>query len=353
MVLRDVRGREETAFDSTRRFETPLGPCYPGCNWQDTLGSGTDLGLSDLPWPSSKLMSSTSSMQPPCFPHDPTEVTLSLPNRGLTVTGLRWDRPGSLTPILALHGWLDNAASFRPLAPLLDDRTLVALDLPGHGRSDHKTPPAFYHFVDWPYDVLAAADALGWERFVVLGHSMGAGIAAVLAAMVPHRVEALMMIEGFGPLTASPEEQIQRMRDHAIKSRGDKPRDTRLHPTVESAVRARMLATDMDESSARILCERSLVEAEGGFGWRSDPRLRYPSPMPFAAPHVQAIMQAIECPTLLIKGNPGLKFESADLEDRIQLVRNLTVESVAGGHHVHMNKPEPISRIMKDFFASN
>ena len=40
--------------------------------------------------------------------------------------------------LIALHGWLDNGASFLPLAPYLADFHLVCVDLPGHGHSDHK-----------------------------------------------------------------------------------------------------------------------------------------------------------------------------------------------------------------------
>ena len=48
-------------------------------------------------------------------------------------------------PILALHGWLDNALSFASLAPLLTDYHMIALDLSGQGLSDHRSPDATYH----------------------------------------------------------------------------------------------------------------------------------------------------------------------------------------------------------------
>jgi len=57
---------------------------------------------------------------------------------------------------------------------------MVAIDLPGHGWSDHRGPQAAYHLVDYVADLLDVADALGWERFGLLGHSLGAGIASVL-----------------------------------------------------------------------------------------------------------------------------------------------------------------------------
>ena len=71
-------------------------------------------------------------------------------------------------PVLALHGWLDNAASFDALAPLLPDLRLAALDLPGHGQSEQRPPGMHYHFVDFIPDVVTAADALGWKRFALL-----------------------------------------------------------------------------------------------------------------------------------------------------------------------------------------
>src|SRR5688500_18042292 len=94
------------------------------------------------------------------------------------VAGLRNGREGA-PRVLALHGWLDNAASFVPLAPYLDDVDLVAIDLPGHGRSAHLPPGADYSFAGALHSVLDAADALGWDTFALLGHSMGAGIGSL------------------------------------------------------------------------------------------------------------------------------------------------------------------------------
>ena len=78
--------------------------------------------------------------------------------------------------LIALHGWLDNSASFLPLAPHLGDFHLICVDLPGHGHSDHKTTP--YVFVDWLDDLYQIVQEAGWSRFTLLGHSLGALIAS-------------------------------------------------------------------------------------------------------------------------------------------------------------------------------
>ena len=62
---------------------------------------------------------------------------------GLTIAGLAWGNPDN-PPLLALHGWLDNANSFALLAPALEDFYVVALDLTGHGQSSRRSEDATY-----------------------------------------------------------------------------------------------------------------------------------------------------------------------------------------------------------------
>ena len=63
---------------------------------------------------------------------------------GLTYAGLEWGDPDGY-PILALHGWLDNALSFSVIAPFLSEYRLIALDVSGQGLSYHRSPDATYH----------------------------------------------------------------------------------------------------------------------------------------------------------------------------------------------------------------
>ena len=151
------------------------------------------------------------------------------------VAGLRND--GNGPRVLALHGWLDNAASFLPMAPFLGSLDLVAIDLPGHGRSAHLPPGADYSFPGAIASVLDVADALGWERFALLGHSMGAGIASLVAAACPQRVERLVAVEALGALADAAEHTVRRMREAVAAERATHGKRLRVFPDVDTAVR--------------------------------------------------------------------------------------------------------------------
>src|SRR5690606_28126424 len=180
-----------------------------------------------------------------------------LPTEAGTLTALRWTRPGG-PRVLALHGWLDNAASFVPIAPHLPGVDLVALDLPGHGRSAHLPPGAEYSLAGTVHAVLDAADALGWDRFAVLGHSMGASIGCLVAAAAPDRVDRLVAIEALGALAEAEDRTAQRLREAVAARRALRGKRLRIFPDPDTAVRARMQASGLPETVARRLVERGL-----------------------------------------------------------------------------------------------
>jgi len=92
----------------------------------------------------------------------PREICIDLPH--IRLAGQRWGEGEHI--VLALHGWLDNAASFAPLAPhLIDDNTsLIALEFAGHGRSAHRPLGAGYHFTDHMRDAMYAAETPGIQK---------------------------------------------------------------------------------------------------------------------------------------------------------------------------------------------
>ena len=157
------------------------------------------------------------------------------------IHGLRQGQAGQ-PRVLALHGWLDNAASFLPLAAHLPGIELVAVDLPGHGRSAHLPPGADYSFAGALHAVLDIADALAWDRFALLGHSMGAGIASLLAAASPERVTRLVAIEALGALPDEEDNTVPRLRQAIGAGRALGGKRMRMFEELDTPVGARARA---------------------------------------------------------------------------------------------------------------
>ena len=147
-----------------------------------------------------------------------TPHELNLNTASGRLTGLEWGKPSD-QPIMALHGWLDNAASFARLGERLQGFHMVAIDLPGHGKSIHRCDQTVYHFIDYVDDVMNATETLGWSKFGLVGHSLGAGIASILAGTFPDRVTDLVLIDGIGPIANVPGDAPKQLRQALIKRR--------------------------------------------------------------------------------------------------------------------------------------
>lgn len=261
----------------------------------------------------------------------------------------RWGDAG-LPPLLALHGWLDNAGSFDALAPLLAGRwQIVALDLRGHGQSSHIAPGAWYHYVDYFDDIRAALDALGWPRASLLGHSLGAALASQFAAIYPERIDRLLLIEGLGPLTYTLEDALPRLRQaldqHAAFAMR---RPLRVYATLDEAIRARGLANDLSEPAARAIVRRGVREVDGGWVWSSDPRLTVVSPQRYTEAEVLATLAGIRATTRLVLADPPTSYlPTAMMQARADAVGDIRITRLAGNHHLHLEAAPAVAAALR------
>ena len=261
-------------------------------------------------------------------------------------------RPGVGLPVIALHGWLDNAASFVPLLPHLPEIPILIPDLPGHGHSAHLPDSANYHLADNARWVVALADAMGWRRFVLLGHSMGAGAACITAAAVPERVAGLVLIDGLGPLAYTPEQAIHHLQllfANAAPRRNPRPLGD-LDTAV--ALRQRLGRFAIGEAAAALLCARGTVQEETGLHWRHDERLKQPGTHYFSEDQAEAVLRAIRSPAILISAEQGALGGWDHLARRKTCVPGLRHLSLPGGHHLHMEHPEAVAAGIQHFLDS-
>jgi pimeloyl-ACP methyl ester carboxylesterase len=273
--------------------------------------------------------------------------SVETPSAG-TICGLRWGSADGI-PVLAAHGWLDNAASFLPIAPYLTGLNLVAIDLPGHGFSQHRPDGAHYHLMDYPPAVLEVADALGWEELVLLGHSLGGAISTTVAVAAPTRIRAMVLIENLGPASQAADGAPGRLRDSITAYAKLRDKAPVVYPELESLIMARARLGKMDHKAAQALVSRNITKVEGGYRWCSDPRLRLPSPVFLTESQVLAYLGAIEAPTRVLLANDGLLAKSETLTPRLASLQTASVQWLSGKHHLHMDDPGPVATAILDF----
>ena len=238
-----------------------------------------------------------------------------LPLSTLTMRGVRYGDENN-PALIALHGWLDNAASFRPLSELLTDYQLIALDFAGHGKSDHRAIGAHYHLIDNIQDLHEAITALALPEVNIVAHSMGGILAAMYAACFPGLVKKLVVIESFGPLTMEPETGHEQLRK-SIESRIESAAKTPRHPgSMETAVKARMMAGKMQKKSADLLMQRNIDVSGESLRWSTDPKLRTISSMRLTEEQANNFISQVTCPWLAILGSYGFEKLTVNFEKR-------------------------------------
>ncbi|MBS0618180.1 MAG: alpha/beta hydrolase [Spirochaetes bacterium] len=251
--------------------------------------------------------------------------------------------------LVCFHGWLDNAASFTALANALEGYEIYAWDFLGHGKSAHKHAGERYHFIDLVPFVEAALAHIAGDKKILVGHSMGAGAAALYAGAFSETIDRLVLIEGFSPITA-PETDAAKILGEGVRGLKKaialkKPRYARLDEAV--AVRERI--NHLSYEAALPLVQRAVIKKAGAYTWRADFRLRAPSLMRLSDAQVKTILAAIAVPTLIVLGDQGMpELKKIAASNRTTFTKAQFV-TLAGHHHLHMEKQSGVAEHIQKF----
>ncbi|MFJ3483697.1 alpha/beta fold hydrolase [Pseudomonas sp. NPDC090202] len=271
------------------------------------------------------------------------EIRLSLPHIELAA---HLFGPADGTPVIALHGWLDNANSFARLAPKLQGLRILALDMAGHGHSDHRPPGAGYGLPDYAHDVLQVAAQMGWERFSLLGHSLGAIVSVIVAGAVPQRINRLALIDGLIPPIAEAETAAERMGTALQAQLTQSTKRKPVYADMDRAVEARMKgAVAVSRDAAELLAQRGLMPVPGGYTWRSDSRLTLASPIRLTRAQALSFVNAVQCPAQLIVAEEGMLAQNKELLAGVPF----QVSVLPGGHHLHLNDEDGAASVADCF----
>ena len=270
----------------------------------------------------------------------------------MTFAACQWG-PDDAPAVLALHGWLDNAATFNRMAPQLEGLRIIAIDQAGHGFTDHRGPDASYAIWDYVADLVEVADALSLDRFSLLGHSMGAIVSVLTAGAFPERVERLMLIDGIWPMPTEVDQapvQLARAIKNRIRLRS---RNKSVFASKDEVVAARLRGFGaISETAARILVERGVEPCDGGWTWRTDARLTLPSAMRLTHAHARAFTNRLSMPALLIAAEGGIVLEG--VKSHQSELDHINIKTVPGGHHLHLeDQAEEVVQLIREFMSES
>lgn len=256
--------------------------------------------------------------------------------------------------VIALHGWLDNCASFDFLAPHLEAEVLC-IDLAGHGQSGFRKHFGAYNvWLDVP-EMAAIADQMNWPTFDLVAHSRGACIGYLLASVYPSRVKHFFALDGLFPLIAEPSSA----REQLIHSLATVKKQLNKKPSVyssrEAAIKARaggMFKVTDEEAAA--LANRSLEKVIDGFSWRYDPKVNAPSELRFTAEQIVVLGQGIESNVELFMAEDGMLFKNDEFKALLSNFPSWQQHVLPGGHHFHMSEQgSALADSINEYWRSN
>ena len=224
---------------------------------------------------------------------------------------------GEATPIVCIHGAVIAGAYLLPLAArLARDRRVLVPDLPGYGRSEH--PPRVLSVAGLAEALVAWLDVNDVERVALLGHSLGAQVAAHLAAAHPARVERLVLVAP----TVDPRARTARAQ---------------LWRLVRDAPRER----------------RSLVALELRDLRRCGLRRALATIRIAVADRIETVLPRVEAPALVVRGEHDPLVPRRWAREVARLLPDARAVEIADGPHaVNHRRPRAVAEIVRPFLQS-
>jgi pimeloyl-ACP methyl ester carboxylesterase len=256
--------------------------------------------------------------------------------------------------ILLLHGFNDTKETFVFLKEFLKEHfNFLGFDFRGHGGSDWNED-GLYHSAENLLDLQTVVNTELPERFWILAHSMGAGIASRYTGIFPEKVKGLLCLEGFSGLQTQSVERsrIRNWMEGMAKKTGKKDTIRRKMAPEEALQKLTTIFSFLPKEKVEVLMENLTKPiVGGGLVWKNDPRLKVSFPIPFPPELSRELWRNIECPTLMIYGEKT-HLKPNNLEEIKTHFKKLTYKEILGSsHNMHHDNPKECISIIKSFIS--
>lgn len=264
--------------------------------------------------------------------------------------------PESDQPIVLLHGWMDCGAAYQLLVDELPEAwPLMAVDWAGYGASDPY--PGGYWMPEYLADLEWLLDRLMPDTPArVIGHSLGGTVASVLAGLRPQRLRWLVNLEGMGLPRLAPAASL----DHVISwldALRNPPRLRHYASLDELATTVQIRNPQLSRARARFLATVWSRPVENGVQLLADPLHQLPNPIRYTRDELNACMERILCPVLLLIGTESQYLQRVGGGELIahwqRTLRSLRVATVSdAAHMLHYEQSAQCARHIVDFVSA-
>lgn len=249
-----------------------------------------------------------------------------------------------------LHGWGDTGATFQFVVDALQAGwRVVAPDWRGFGRSLCRSTS--YWFPDYLADLHELLQVVSPKAPVrLVGHSMGANVAALFAGTFPERVMAFVNVEGFGLLDSKPEDAPSRYRAW-IEAATERPTFTDYEDFAALAIRIRKRNPGMTAAQTLFVAKEWAKQgADGKIRLRADPLHKLPNPVLYRRAEAEACWRAATAATLLVMGAQSrFARELPHASSAPMFADAETVVIEEAGHMLHFETPAALATTIEDF----
>lgn len=279
------------------------------------------------------------------------------------ISGKHWG-PQDVPPVIALHGWQDNAGSFDPLIEQLPkDMSILAVDSPGHGLSSWLPKGMMYSNLVYVQLIQRIKQHYKMDKVGLIGHSMGGMLCFNYTALFPQNVKFVVAFDYFKYPTYDMNELLPRfVKDWETFFKIEQLSTPAPSYPYEEAIKRYIKGTNnsLNDEMCKILFKRGVTtHSNGTVSYSRDPRVQFfLFDNGFSNEQLKAMAGRIRCPYAVIKGENSNYNEKKEFYFEVLKViethsPDFRFHTVPGTHHFHMTNTNKLVQLIGPFIQKH